>query len=80
MGKNMEQKTCGKGHSPYPQPERGHAKSVDYGSVSTVAQTDAWRAAAPPMWMRVITPLLKTQGVLRVECGGGGSSPNQRFA
>ena len=44
----MEQKTCGKGHSPYPQLERGCSKSVDYGSVSTVAQKDARHAAAPP--------------------------------
>ena len=44
----MEQKICGKGHSPYPQPERGHAKSVDYGSVSKVAQKYARHAAAPP--------------------------------
>ena len=33
-GGGMEQKTCGKGHSPYPQPERGHAKGVGYSSVS----------------------------------------------
>ena len=39
----MEQKTCEKGHSPYPHPERGHTKSLDYGSVSKVAQKDARR-------------------------------------
>ena len=39
----IERKTCEKGHSPYVQPERGHTRSLDYGSVSKVAQKDTLR-------------------------------------
>ena len=65
----MEQKTCGKEHSPYPRPEMGHANSVDYRSVSTVAQKNAQCAAAAPVLGSFMSAWVHTGG------GGGGFRP-----